>query len=123
MIVDDSAAFRDAIRHLLSKNNAYHIVAEAENGKTAIEMMKQHTPELILMDIEMPVMNGIEATKLLLKNNKDLKIIAITAHEERLYIDDIANAGFIAFIYKNQVFDQLENAIESAIKRKLIITT
>ena len=67
MIVDDSAAFRDAIRHLLSKNNAYQIVAEAENGKTAIEMMKQHTPELILMDIEMPVMNGIEATKLLLK--------------------------------------------------------
>ena len=65
---------------------------------------------------------GLKQQNCCLKNNKDLKIIAITAHEERLYIDDIANTGFIAFIYKNQVFDQLENAIESAIKGKLIIT-
>jgi DNA-binding NarL/FixJ family response regulator len=119
MIVDDSPAFRDAIRHLLSKNPAYKIIAEAENGKIAIERLKQYTPDLILMDIEMPEMDGIEATKIMLKMNKDLKIIAITAHEERLYLDDIVNTGFIAFIFKNQVFDQLENAIESAISGKL----
>ena len=122
MIVDDSAAFRDAIRHLISKNPAYQVVAEAENGQTAIELCEKHQPDLILMDIEMPIMNGIEATKLLLLGNKDLKIIGVTAHEERLYLDDIVTAGFVAFIYKNQVFDQLEDAIESAIAGKFYLT-
>lgn len=122
MIVDDSATFREAIRHLLGKNNEFQIVAEAENGKSAIEMYAINRPELILMDIEMPVMDGIEATKIMLGSNKDLKIIAVTAHEERLYIDDILNTGFTGFVYKNQVFDQLENAIESVITGKLFIS-
>jgi two-component system, NarL family, response regulator DegU len=121
MIVDDSATFRDAIRHLLSKNPAHKVVAEAENGKTAIEMYEKHQPELVLMDIEMPVMNGVEATKILLGRNKELKIIAITAHHERMYLDDILNTGFLGFVYKNNVFDQLENAIESALSGKLYL--
>jgi DNA-binding NarL/FixJ family response regulator len=122
MIVDDSATFRDAIRHLLSKNPAHQVVAEAENGKTAIEMSEKHNPDLILMDIEMPIMDGIEATKILLEKNSGLKIIAITAYQERMYLDDILNTGFLGFIYKNNIFDQLENAIESAISGKLFIT-
>jgi len=114
MLVDDSSAFRDAIRHLLSKNPAHCVVAEAENGKTAIEMFEKHQPELVLMDIEMPIMNGIDATKILLANNNDLKIIAISAHQESLYLKDIMRAGFRASVNKNNVFDQLDTAIEYA---------
>jgi DNA-binding NarL/FixJ family response regulator len=113
MIVDDSVAFRDAIRHLLSKNPAYHIVAEAENGRIAFGMLEKNRPDIILMDIEMPVMNGIQATKLMLEKNKELKIIAISMHHEKLYLNDILNAGFKAFVNKNNVFDQLENAIDN----------
>ncbi len=112
MIVDDSSAFREATKHLLSKNPTYQIVAEAENGKIALDKLEEYNPDLILMDIEMPVMNGIEATKIMLKMNKDLKIIAISAHQESLYLKDILNAGFSASVNKNNIFDQLETAIE-----------
>jgi DNA-binding NarL/FixJ family response regulator len=114
MIVDDSAAFRDAMKHMLKKNEDYQIVAEAENGQIALEMMEIHHPDLILMDIEMPVMNGIEATKIMLEKNKELTIIAISSHQEHLYLKDIMRAGFRASVYKNNVFDQLETAIEYA---------
>jgi len=122
MIVDDSEAFRSATKHLLSKNTDYQVVAEAQNGIIALEMLEKHNPDLILMDIEMPEMNGIEATKIMLKKNSQLRIIAISAHQESLYIKDILNAGFIASVNKNNVFDQLETAIEHAVTGRMYLS-
>ncbi len=122
MIVDDSEAFRSATKHLLSKNPAYQVVAEAQNGIIALEMLEKYHPDLILMDIEMPVMNGIEATKIMLKKNNKLRIIAISAHQESLYMKDILNAGFIASVNKNNVFDQLYTAIEHAASGRMYLS-
>ncbi len=115
MIVDDSRAFREATRHLLNKNQAYNIVAEAENGIIALEKHKTTKPDIILMDIEMPVLNGIEATKQILKTDNHVKIIAVTAYREKIYLNDLLDIGFIAYVNKNNVFDELEETINGKI--------
>jgi two-component system response regulator DegU len=114
MIVDDSKAFRDAVSHLLSKNPLYQVVAEAENGKLAYEMFEKYNPDVILMDIEMPILNGIEATRKILNINSSIKIIAVTAYKEKIYMSDIEDIGFSSFVYKNNVYEQLEEAISKS---------
>ena len=119
MIVDDSKAFREAVRHLLRKKPDCEVVAEAENGKKAVEIAKNEKLDLVLMDIEMPVMNGIDATKLMLYQNSSLKVIAVSSYQEKLYLDDIISAGFKAFVNKNNVFENLEDAISNVYSGKL----
>ncbi|NJO88835.1 MAG: response regulator transcription factor [Chloroflexia bacterium] len=114
MIVDDSRTFREATKLLLKKNPIYKIVAEAENGEVAVELYKQYIPEMVLMDIEMPVMNGIEATKVIMREYKEAKIIAISAHKEKLYLNEALDAGFSGFVYKNNMIEQLHDAITFA---------
>lgn len=114
MIVDDSAAFREATRHLLSKNPICEIVAEAENGIVAIEKHETTKPDIILMDVEMPILNGIEATKQILQIDNHVKIIAVTAYQEGIYLEGLGNIGFTNYVNKNKVFDQLEDAILNA---------
>ena len=123
MIVDDNKAFREALKHLLSKNPKYEVVAEAENGRQALEISEKQHLDLVLMDIEMPIMNGIEATKLMLYENSLLKVVAITSYQDKMYLKDIIRAGFKAFVNKNNVFDELEEAISDAISGKLHIPT
>lgn len=121
MIVDDSKAFREATKHLLKSNADYEVVAEAENGKQALEISEKISLDLILMDIEMPIMNGIEACKLMLYQNSSRKIIAITSYQDKMYLNDIISAGFKAFVNKNNVFDGLEEAISNTVEGKLHI--
>ncbi len=121
MIVDDNKVFREAIRHMLKRNTTYEIVAEAENGEQALEVSAKQHLDLVLMDIEMPIMNGIEACKLMLYQNNSLKMIAITSYQDKMYLSDIIGAGFKAFVNKNNVFDELEEAISNAISGKIHI--
>lgn len=115
MIVDDSKAFREATKHFLRKNTVYQVVAEANNGNEAIELFDKKEPEIILMDIEMPGLNGIETAKILLAKDKSIKVIAVSNYQEQQYIDDIVEAGFLSFVNKNNVTEQLEDAIINTI--------
>jgi two-component system response regulator DegU len=121
MIVDDSSTFREATKLLLERNPVYEIVAEADNGDKAIKLYKHHLPDLVLMDIEMPVMNGIDATKVIMHDHKDAKIIAISAHREKLYLNEALKAGFSGFVYKNNMTEQLYDAITFAYVGKVYL--
>ena len=118
MIVDDNKTFRVALRHLLEINKNYEIVCEAENGKQAVQLLDSYVPELVLMDIEMPIMNGIQAAKQMLWENTHLKLIAITMYKEKAYIDEIISAGFRACIFKSEVFDTIDRVIKNVIENK-----
>lgn len=121
MIVDDSKTFREATRILLKTNPSYEVVAEADNGKSAIDLYKKFKPEIILMDIEMPVLNGFEATKQLINENSDIKILAISSHLDKLYQKKAMDTGFKGFVYKNNMTEQLFQAIESVSKNRTYI--
>lgn len=110
-IVDDHALFREGLFFLLK--NCTHIsdVKEAQNGQEFLENLETVKPDLVLMDIEMPVINGIEATKRVLKYFPTLKIIALSMHSDENYYTEMIEAGAKGFLLKNSQFDDVEKAI------------
>ena len=113
LIADDHQLFRQGLVKLLSTANGIHIIAEAENGKDAIEKVKQYQPDVILMDIGMPEMNGVEATNYIKENFPKVRIIALSMHMEKEFIKNILDAGASGYLLKNCTYDQLTNAINS----------
>jgi DNA-binding NarL/FixJ family response regulator len=113
IIVDDHEIFRNGLKMVLTKLKYAHVVAEASNGIEFIDLIR-HTPtDIVLMDIEMPGMNGIDATKLALKEFPNLKIIALTMFNEDDYIQSMMDAGVKGFLIKNINKETLDRAIRA----------
>jgi len=104
LLVDDSSLARLMIKDILQANS-YAVVGEAENGKAALEMYKKINPMIVIMDIIMPVMDGMEALKEILGYNPQAKIIIVSAISEREYIDKAMQLG--TFDYITKPFDEM----------------
>ena len=116
LIVDDNAAFRDGIKFFVENTLSYKVIGVEENGKEFLQSKKYRHADIILMDIEMPEYNGFEAAKLALWEHKELKIIAITGYEDKLYLTKLILAGFMGCVIKEKVYTELDNAIQIVIK-------
>ena len=111
LIADDHQLFREGLVNLLSDSSKIEIVTQAENGKDAIAKAKKFNPDIILMDIGMPVMNGVEATGLLQKQCPDIKVIALSMYADKHYVKGMLEAGACGYLFKNCDYDQLIKAI------------
>lgn len=111
IIVDDHKIFRDGIKSLITIEEIAEIIGEASNGKEFIDMLEHKTPDIVLMDISMPVMDGIEATKKALEINPELKILALSSFGDEEYYYKMINAGVKGFVLKNASIEELELAI------------
>lgn len=112
VICDDHNMFRDGIKLLIESENIGQIIAEAENGAHLLEIIKNHKPDIILMDIDMPVMGGVEATAKISEKYPEIKILVLSMFgDEKLYIKMI-KAGANGFILKTSGKYELENAIK-----------
>ena len=111
ILVDDKVVYRNAIKTLLQKLGDIEIVAEASNGLEFLDLLNVHHPDLVFMDIEMPEMNGIEATKEALKRDPNLVIIGLSMYENQKYVDDLINVGARGYLLKlsdnAQIFRQI----------------
>lgn len=114
LLVDDHQIIRHGIRALLKEHEEIEIVGEVENGKQALEAMRTTRPNVVLMDINMPVLSGIETTKLIHHKYPDVKVLALTMHSEPNYIVSILKAGAIGYILKNSDGKVLRDAILAA---------
>lgn len=101
LLADDHALFREGLVNLLSYQSDMEVMAEASNGKEAIEKCSQNKPDVILMDIDMPVMNGLEATRILAKDMPETKIVILTVHEEEEKLFEAIKSGAQGYILKN----------------------
>ncbi len=110
-LVDDHTLFREGLRFLLSNNELVSNIYEANNGKELLEQVLNIKPDIILMDIEMPEMNGIEATQEVLKLYPETKIIALSMYANENYYTDMIDAGAKGFLLKNSKFEDVQNAI------------
>ncbi len=121
IVVDDHTIVRHGLCQSLSKQPIITVVAEAENGRQAIDLASKFCPDVILMDINMPDLNGMDATKQILKTNSEIKIIALSTHSNHMYVMGMLNAGASGFILKSCSFAELVEAITnvSAGKRYL----
>lgn len=99
LIVDDTEFMRRTLRDILEEAG-FNIVAEAENGVVAIEKYKMHTPDIVLMDITMPVMNGMKALKEIIKINNEAKVVIVSAMGQETIVREAIMNGAEAFIVK-----------------------
>lgn len=111
-IVDDHVIFRNGLRTILNKVENFQIVGEASNGSEFIAALKNTDPDIVLMDIKMPVMDGVEATQRALEINPDIKIIALSMFGDEEYLQEMIRAGVSGFLIKNVTRKILTHAIE-----------
>ncbi|NLB35415.1 MAG: response regulator transcription factor [Elusimicrobia bacterium] len=115
MVCDDHALFRQGLISLLETEPDLTIVGEAVNGKEAVEMAKEKKPDIILMDIRMPIMDGISATREIKKNIPDVKILMLTVFEDELHIFNSIQAGASGYFLKAKPIDDLINIIRKTL--------
>ena len=112
IIVDDHTLFRNGLRILLNTLEDYQVVAEAANGKQFIELLEKDLPDLVLLDINMPVMDGIEAATIAQKLYPDIKIITLSMYGEEDYYYKMVNAGVKGFVLKNSDIKEVKTALD-----------
>ena len=113
IIVDDHSLFREGIKLLIENEGLGEVIAEAENGALFLDILETVVPDLVIMDIEMPVMDGLEATKKALKIYPDLKIMVLTMLNQKANYFDMVNAGALGFVLKTSGKQEFEKAINA----------
>ncbi len=111
LIADDHAILRDGIRSLLERQEDMRVVAEASNGREAVEMAGALLPDVVLMDIAMPEMNGLEATQRIKSLYPQVKVLILTQHDDREYIEPVLRAGASGYVLKRSGGREVVNAI------------
>ena len=116
IIVEDLPIILEGLKLLINKVKDFKIIGEYSNGKNFTDNIKTINPDIVLTDIDMPVMDGITATKLALSLNPELKIIALSLHNDRKYYYEMVTAGAKGFVLKNSPSKDLETAIREVYK-------
>ena len=116
LVVDDHAILRDGIRALLGLHDDIEIVGEASEGKEAIEKVQQLMPDVVIMDIAMPGMDGLEATRRIGKRNPKIKVLVLTQYDNKEYILSVIKAGAAGYVPKRALGSELVSAIRAVDK-------
>src|SRR5882672_8749142 len=114
MLVDDQSLFREALRTLLALQPDFEIAAEAENGERAVALAKSQKPDVILMDLRMPVMGGVEATRRVRAAAPTARVVVLTTFEEDEEIFEAMRAGAVGYLLKACSADKLCNSVRAA---------
>jgi len=122
LIADDHAIVRHGLRQSLCREEGLTVVAEAENGRRAVELSAEHNPDLIIMDVSMPDMNGIEASLKILKINPGIRIIALSMHPEKQYVLAMMKSGVRGYLVKTNLFEELLTAIRTVMDGNIFLS-
>ncbi len=121
LIVDDHPVTRDGLRSALSTSDDVEVVGEASNGEEAVEAVKELSPEVVFMDVRMPGMDGLEATRVIRDIAPDTKVILFTIEESRAAIADAIRAGVSGYLLKDVSANELIQAARLALEGKAVI--
>lgn len=113
IIVDDHKIVRTGLKMIIDKMSGIEIIGEAENGKQAIDAVRQFKPDVILMDVNMPEISGVEATRRISQHMPETKIIILTVHAENPFPAQLLEAGASGYLTKGCAAEELEKAIKS----------
>jgi DNA-binding NarL/FixJ family response regulator len=121
LIADDHRLFRQGLRQICETKGGFAVVAEAENGRVAVDLVKRHQPDVILMDIRMPELDGVQATSFITEANPAAKVIVLTMHREDQYIFDAIRAGARGYLLKDVDAEALLEAIRQVAHGEALI--
>ena len=111
ILVDDQPIFREGLKLYLENELGHNIIAEASNGKEFLELTNIYDSDIVLMDIEMPEINGLKASKKILERFSNIKIVAITVYQDKAYLKTLVENGIRGFVRKSDTFDNIENTL------------
>lgn len=118
VLVDDHKLLRDGLRNIIEQRSNMHIIGEASDGREAIKICPKLLPNVVVMDVAMPGLNGIEATRQIHKNNPEIKIIGLSMHSSKQFIQSMFKAGAYAYLLKDGDSDELITAICTVMQNK-----
>ena len=118
LLADDNKLIRDGLRTLIANEKDMEVVAEAENGHNAVALVIHHAPDIVVLDINMSDLNGIDTIKMILEENPGVKIIALSIHSTSRYVKEMLKAGVSGYLVKHCVYEELVNAMHIVAKNK-----
>jgi DNA-binding NarL/FixJ family response regulator len=122
LIADDHGIVRDGVRSLLTHELGMEVVGEAEDGKQAVQLARELQPDLIIMDINMPGMNGIEAARTICHEMEGVKIVALSMYSDKRYVMEMLSLGASAYLLKDCAFRELAVALDKVLHNKTYIS-
>lgn len=122
LIVDDHKIMREGLRSLLEKQPDIEVVAEAENAQTALQLAEEFTPDVAIIDVVMPGLNGIETTRRIINKVPNIKVIALSMYSDKRFVMEMLRAGASGYLLKDCAFEELDGAIRAVIEDRTYIT-
>lgn len=113
IIVDDHQLFREGVKRILDFENSFEVVAEGDDGIETIRLYEEYSPDVVLMDINMPQMNGVEATEQLIEKYPDAKVIMLSIHDDESYVSHALKSGALGYMLKEMDADEIVSAIKT----------
>jgi len=122
LIADDHRIIREGLHALLSKQDTFVVVGEAEDGRKAVDLAARLRPDVVIMDLTMPGLNGIEATRQIIAANPGMKVIALSIHSDRRFVRQMFEAGATGYLLKEGAFEELARAIRAVTDGKSFVS-
>ncbi|PLR82591.1 response regulator [Bacillus sp. V33-4] len=112
VIIDDHQLFREGVKRILDFENSFEVLAEGDDGSEAIELVEQNQPDVVIMDINMPRINGVEATRQLIDKYPDTRVIILSIHDDENYVTHALKSGASGYLLKEMDADALVEAVK-----------
>ncbi len=116
ILADDHEIVRSGIRNLLENQEDMEVIAEAENGRALVKLVKELLPDVVVLDVSMPELNGIEATRQIISECSGVKVLALSMHSDRRFVGGMLEAGASGYLLKGCNFEELLKAIRAVVK-------
>ncbi len=122
ILADDHTLFREGLLSILNSELGFNVIAQAENGREVVNLARKLKPDVIIMDIAMPELNGIEATGQVLHENPDLKVVALSMHSDRHFVTGMLKAGAKGYLLKDCAGSELIKAVHEVLLDRYYIS-
>ncbi len=122
ILADDHMIMRQGVRAMLEKEPDMEVVAEADNGRTAVELTRKLQPDVIVMDLTMPDLNGVEATRQVVAEYPGVKVLALSMHSDKRYVAGVLGAGASGYLLKDCALEELVRAIHAVVANQTYLS-
>lgn len=122
IIADDHKIIRDGLKSLISQHSDLQVVAEAGDGRRVVELVRELRPDVVIMDVNMPELNGIEATRQIVADYPDTRVIALSMHSDRRFVNAMLKTGASGYLLKDCAFEEIIRAVKAVLNGQMYLS-